>query len=219
MIVFNLRSKFLNSSFSKFYQICAKRMSSSHQIKIAVIQLNSTEDKNKNFEIAKSLIENASLENVKMAFLPECFDMICPSKDQTIENGEPIYGPIVTRYRELAKRLKVWLSLGGLHEKDTKDSKDRRLFNSHIVLNDNGDIMSIYRKVHLFNLDIPGTRLIESKFSQPGNAIMKPVKTPCGNVGMGICYDLRFAEFAISLAKGGADIITVLCGPVMIKQY
>ena len=63
--------------------------------------------------------------------------------------------------------------------------------------------------MHLFNLDIPGTRLVESEFSQPGNAVIKPVSSPCGNVGMGICYDLRFAEFAISLAKAGADIISV----------
>lgn len=181
---------------------------SGHQVKIAVVQLNSTEDKARNFEIAQDLIENACREDAKMAFLPECFDMICPSKKLTIENGEPIDGPTIGRYRDLAKRLKMWLSLGGLHEKDSK-SDDKRLFNAHVILDSNGDIVSIYRKVHLFNLDIPGTRLVESEFSQPGNAVMKPVTTPGGNLGLGICYDLRFAEFAISLAKGGADIISV----------
>lgn len=108
----------------------------------------------------------------------------------------------------MARANKIWLSLGGLHEKDPS-STDSRLFNAHLIVNSEGEIVSIYRKVHLFNLDIPGTRLLESEFSQPGNAVIKPVSTPAGNIGMGICYDLRFPEFAISMAKAGAQILTV----------
>lgn len=191
--------------------------SSGMKTKIAVIQLNSTEDKLSNFNIAKRLVEDASKDGARVAFLPECFDMICPSRQQTIENGEPILGDTVNKYRELAKTNKIWLSLGGFHEKDA-NSQDNRLFNAHIILNNEGDIVSIYRKIHLFNLDIPGTRLIESEFSQSGNTVIKPVPSPCGNIGQGICYDLRFPEFAISLAKGGADIISVFCLFVIYRR-
>lgn len=80
---------------------------------------------------------------------------------------------------------------------------------SHIIINDNGDIVSVYRKAHLFNLDIPGVvRLVESEFSNPGDRVNVPVETPVGKVGQAICYDLRFPEFAISMAKAGADILT-----------
>lgn len=198
-----------NTSFTiNQLRIPMRTMTSNQKTKIAVVQLNSTEDKVANFSIAQRLVKDASKDGAKMAFLPECFDMICPTRQQTMENGEPIDGNTVNMYRELARENKIWLSLGGLHEKDA-NSKDSRLFNAHIILNEDGDIVSVYRKVHLFNLDIPGTRLVESEFSQPGNFINKPVVSPCGNVGQGICYDLRFAEFAISLAKGGADIISV----------
>lgn len=192
----------------------------SSRVKIAVIQLNSTAEKEANFDIARQLIESATADGARMAFLPECFDSIYPSRAQTLENGEPVDGPTVAKYRELAKTNKIWLSLGGLHEKNAQSSTtdDKRLFNAHIVLNDSGEIVSVYRKVHLFNLDIPGTRLVESEFSQPGSAVISPVKTPAGSLGMGICYDLRFAEFAISLAKAGADIISVCCCVVICTQ-
>lgn len=177
--------------------------------KIAVIQLTSKQDKDENFKISEDLIKLAHADGAKMAFLPECFDMICPSKKLTMQNGELINGPTVQRYQNLAKELKIWLSLGGLHEKDEKSSEDDpRLYNAHIVLDDNGDIVSIYRKVHLFNLDIPGTRLVESEFSKPGPSVVKPPMTVCGRLGQGICYDVRFPEFAISLAKAGAEILT-----------
>lgn len=185
-------------------------MATNSKVKIAVIQLNCTRDKKANIAAARGFIQDASKDGAKMAFLPECFDMICPSRKETMANGESIDGPTVSQYQEIAKSHKIWLSLGGLHEKNVK-STDSRLFNAHIILNDSGDLVSIYRKTHLFNLDIPGTRLIESEFSQPGNAVIKPVETPAGNVGMGICYDLRFAEFSLALAKGGAHIISVSC--------
>lgn len=182
-------------------------METANKTKIAVIQLTSKQNKDDNFQIAEKLIKSAKDEGARMAFLPECFDMICPSKKLTMENGEPINGPTVQRYQELAKNLNMWLSLGGLHEKGP-ESEDKRLFNAHIILNKDGQIVSIYRKVHLFNLDIPGTRLVESEFSRPGTEVIKPPVTPCGRLGMGICYDVRFPEFAISLAKAGADILS-----------
>ncbi|KAI7697382.1 Nitrilase and fragile histidine triad fusion protein NitFhit [Sarcoptes scabiei] len=176
--------------------------------KIAVIQLNCNDDKNENFLTAEKLIKAAHNDGAKMAFLPECFDMICPSKKMTMENAETIDGALIGKYRSLASHLKLWLSLGGLHEKDKQSVDDPRVNNAHLIISDDGEIVSIYRKVHLFNLDIPGTKLIESEFSKPGKAVVAPPSTVCGRIGQGICYDVRFPEFSISLAKAGADILT-----------
>lgn len=177
--------------------------------KVAVVQLNSKENKDENFKIAKELIENAHREGAKMAFLPECFDLIAPSREEMLQSAEPIDGPLIKQYEELAKKHGMWLSLGGLHEKNAKSEVCNKVLNAHIVIDDTGKIASVYHKVHLFNLDIPGTRLVESEFSQGGNAVVKPVSTPVGAVGLNICYDVRFAEQAIALAKAGADILTV----------
>ena len=85
----------------------------------------------------------------------------------------------------------------------------QKVYNTHLVISDKGEIVSVYRKIHLFNLEIPGVvRLLESEFSIAGNRIISPVSTPIGKVGLSICYDLRFPELSISLAKSGADVLT-----------
>jgi len=175
---------------------------------IAVCQMNCKSNKEDNFSTATGLITRAASLGCKMAFLPECFDMIGESRKQTLENLEPLDGSLITSYRALAKEKSIWLSLGGLHEKGPENA-DGKAMNAHIVINNEGEIASVYRKVHLFNLEIPGViRLIESEFSMAGDRVVEPVSTPVGNIGLGICYDVRFAEFAIALAKAGADILT-----------
>lgn len=190
----------------------------SNPIPVAVMQLNCKSNKDANFEIASNLINKASSLGCQMAFLPECFDMVCESRSQTLENLEPIDGPLIQRYQKLAADKKIWLSLGGFHEKVIGLEKAK---NAHIVINSEGQIVTIYRKIHLFNLDIPGVvRLVESEFSVPGDQLIPPVDTPVGKIGLGICYDVRFAEQAISLAKAGADILTypsAFTGIVLLK--
>ena len=85
---------------------------------IAVCQLTSTEDKEKNFRRAEGLIRNAAQIGCEVVFLPECFDMICETRQQTMDNTEPIDGPTVTKYRELAKEANVWLSFGRSSRKE-----------------------------------------------------------------------------------------------------
>ncbi|KAI1296939.1 Nitrilase and fragile histidine triad fusion protein NitFhit [Halotydeus destructor] len=175
---------------------------------VAVCQLNCKGNKDENLAHATQVIRRAASLGCRMAFLPECFDMICDTRKETLANLEPIDGPLITQYRALAKECNLWLSLGGLHEM-RPENEGGKASNAHIVINSEGEIASVYRKCHLFNLEIPGvTRLIESEHSVAGDRVVEPVVTPVGKVGLGICYDVRFAEFAISLAKGGADILT-----------
>ncbi|KAF9563887.1 Nitrilase [Mortierella alpina] len=84
-----------------------------------------------------------------------------------------------------------------------------RLYNSHVVINDQGAIVESYRKIHLFDVDIlNGPRLMESSNTVAGDRLIPPVVTPVGQVGLGICYDLRFPELALGLRKAGAEILT-----------
>ncbi|GFY42301.1 nitrilase and fragile histidine triad fusion protein NitFhit [Trichonephila inaurata madagascariensis] len=182
-------------------------MSSNKSVTVAVCQLKCTADKKKNFETCKGLIYKAVSHNAKMVFLPECFDFIGESIVQTIELSETLDGPLMSEYKKLAAEQSLWLSLGGFHEKDSVKAPNK-VFNAHVLINPSGQITSVYRKVHLFDIDIVGIRVKESDFTIPGPELCSPVDTDVGKVGLGSCYDLRFPEFALALTKAGAEILT-----------
>lgn len=205
LISYKQQSKFSYRLYSKF---AMDQQSNSTQSCVAVCQLNSINDKDKNFDTAKSIITKATEMGAKMIFLPECFDFIGTTKKESIQASEPLNGLTLSKYRELAKDLKVWLSLGGMHQKPDENSESDKVLNAHIILDDIGEIRSIYHKTHLFNLELPGVRLVESESYQSGHKLPEPVATPIGKIGLGICYDLRFAEMAIAYAKAGADVLT-----------
>ncbi|KAK2862979.1 hypothetical protein Q5P01_002512 [Channa striata] len=176
----------------------------------AVCQVTSTPDKEANFSACKQLVQEARERGANMVFLPEGFDYIGSSREETLSLSESLAGETVSRYTQLARKLEVWLSLGGFHERGHDWETDRRIYNSHIIINDKGDIVSVYRKSHLFDVELPekGVSLKESAFTIPGPSLMSPVETPVGKVGLGICYDLRFPELSLALQRHGAEILT-----------
>jgi len=175
---------------------------------VAVCQLNSTNDKEKNFTVASSIVTKAASVGARMIFLPECFDFIGNNRQEALQAAETLDGQTLRNYRDLAKKLGVWLSLGGMHQK-SDDPDAKKILNAHIILDDQGELRSIYHKVHLFNLEIPNVvRLIESESYSSGNKLPEPVDSPIGKIGLGICYDLRFGEMAIAYAKAGAHVLT-----------
>uniref|UniRef100_A0A4W3H0W7 CN hydrolase domain-containing protein n=1 Tax=Callorhinchus milii TaxID=7868 RepID=A0A4W3H0W7_CALMI len=176
---------------------------------IAICQLTSTQNKERNFQQCSQLIREAGKEGVEMIFLPEGFDYIGSSVDETLNLSEPLNGPLLQRYSSLARELGVWLSLGGFHERGETWETERKIYNSHILLNNSGEAISIYRKTHLFDAKVHDeVSVLESSFTSSGNSIGLPANTPIGKVGLGICYDLRFPEFSMALVNAGAEILT-----------
>ena len=109
--------------------------------------------------------------------------------------------------RKIASDNDVWLSVGGVHTKTQEDSE--KINNSHLVISSTGDIVSCYNKTHLFDVNIPGSvSLSESSYVTPGDTITPPVTTPLGQLGLGVCYDLRFGEHSQCLVRSGAEILT-----------
>ncbi|XP_028172274.1 nitrilase and fragile histidine triad fusion protein NitFhit isoform X2 [Ostrinia furnacalis] len=177
--------------------------------KIAVCQMTSVADKTQNLQAVSKLVNDAANDGAQMIFFPEACDYICDNKNDIVKFAEPILGGnTVGKYRELAAKHKVWLSMGGVHEKD--DSKPDKMYNTHIIIDSNGEIVQTYRKLHLFDVEIPekNVRLKESDFSHPGGHVVTPVDTPVGRIGMAICYDMRFPELSTALASMGAEILT-----------
>ncbi|CAJ0603226.1 unnamed protein product [Cylicocyclus nassatus] len=174
---------------------------------IAVCQLTSGHDVDKNFEVCQDMVKRASDHHCKMIFFPECFDFIGRSKEENITMATEEKGAIMDRFRSLAKSSGIWMSLGGLHNKDPSDP--RLPWNSHIIIDNEGNTKAIYNKLHLFDLEIPGkVRLMESEFSKGGKQMVQPVDTPVGRVGLSICYDLRFPELSLWNRQKGAEILT-----------
>ncbi|XP_048884730.1 deaminated glutathione amidase isoform X1 [Brienomyrus brachyistius] len=176
----------------------------------AICQVTCTPDKEANFAACMRLVEQAKEGGASMVFLPEGFDYIGSNQEETLKLSESLQGNTISRYTQLARKLGIWLSLGGFHERGEDWETDRRIYNSHIIINDTGSIVSVYRKGHLFDVELTGrgVSLKESSFTIPGHSLMPPVQSPVGKVGLGVCYDLRFPELSLALLRHGAEILT-----------
>ncbi|XP_051631865.1 deaminated glutathione amidase-like isoform X4 [Manacus candei] len=186
----------------------AGRMSVPPRATVAVAQVTSTPDKEHNWCQCSALVREAAGRGARLVFLPEGFDFIGHGPEQSLSLAEPLDGHTVGRYRQLARECDVWLSLGGFHERGSDWDTTGRIYNCHILLDSSGSLVSTYRKTHLFDVDLPGgPSLRESGFTNPGPAILPPVDTPVGKLGLAVCYDLRFPELALALRAQGAQIL------------
>lgn len=186
------------------------RMSSAPNSIAAVCQMTAIPEKEANLSVCKNLLQEAKHKGASMVFLPEGFDYIGSSREETLSLAESLDGETISKYSQIARNLEIWLSLGGFHERGPNWKSDRRIYNSHIIINNKGDIVSVYRKAHLFDVELPekGVSLKESAFAIPGPSLIAPIETPIGKLGLGICYDLRFPELSIALQRQGAEILT-----------
>ncbi|XP_047359555.1 nitrilase and fragile histidine triad fusion protein NitFhit [Vespa velutina] len=175
---------------------------------VAICQMRSINDKQKNLEVVSQLIHEAKQRNACIAFFPEACDYMAENKKEIIEFAEPLNGPTVNCYKKLAVQNNIWLSLGGIHEALPDDKE--KVSNTHILIDNEGNLVSKYRKIHLFDMDNKetGVRLMESDYVVKGDDIVPPICTPIGNLALSICYDMRFAEQSLLLKNMGAQILT-----------
>ena len=169
---------------------------------LAVLQLRATADVVANIARAVTLVRRAALEEkAQFICLPEAFDYIVDTKAPISERPlpEPLEGARVQTFVNLAKELKVWISLGGVHEM----RKDGKQHNSHVIVDDLGKIRAVYRKLYLFDAKVENGYL-ESATVAPGDGLVVVKDTPIGTVGLSTCYDVRFpAMFAAMRDAGG----------------
>ena len=107
------------------------------------------------------LSEAAKARGASMAFLPEGFDYIAESKEDSLSLAEALDGDTISAYRSIARESSIALSLGGFHRRSDVAGKTR---NTHVVIDERGEVASTYQKCHLFDVDIPekNIRLIKS---------------------------------------------------------
>lgn len=176
-------------------------------VKVGILQMTAVNDKDANFRQNEAYATHAKEQGCEMLFLPECCSFIGARPGEAQAAAEELSGPTVALYKDLAKRLGIWLSLGGFQEKGLADDPSGKIYNTHIVIDAGGDIKAVYRKIHLF--DVPMTGLVESKQALPGSQLVA-CPSPAGQLGLTVCYDVRFPELYQKLTfLHGAQVLLV----------
>lgn len=177
----------------------------------ACVQLRCTADTAANLDRAERLIRRAASMGASLIATPENTPYLGPQFHK-ISLAESLDGPTASRLQGLAAELGVHLLVGSFAERHVlpDGSVDtQRCHNTSVLYGPTGDRIAVYRKMHLFDVDVPGGLTIkESDSIVAGTEIVCP-ETPLGRIGMSICYDLRFPEMYRALVDMGADIIAV----------
>ncbi len=160
--------------------------------------------------IATERIRAAARAGAELIVLPECFGFLGESGEaklsvcENLSNSGTLLQPII----EVAQQCGIWIIAGGWIEEAPHSKKQS--YNTCVVIDPSGQCVASYRKIHLFDIDIPGkVSLQESKYTARGEEPVC-VATPFGNIGLSICYDVRFPELYRKLTlQLGAEILVV----------
>ena len=170
---------------------------------VAVLQLDSQDDVQKNLDTVVSFIEEAAARGAKLITMPESMNYV--GLDNAGHAEEIPGGPTFQLMSEQTKKYGVWLHCGSIYEKNPNDP---RPFNSTMVIDPRGNLAAKYHKIHPFDVVIPnGPVNRESERICPGDEIVTVDTGEVGHLGLSICYDMRFAEMYRIMALEGAQIL------------
>lgn len=172
-------------------------------MRAAVVQLNSTNDKARNVSAAESLVRAAAADGAELVALPEKWNLLAGGAE-LLAGAEALDGPSLTAARAWAKDLGIHLLAGSISEQGPAG----KAFNASVLIGPDGEDLAVYRKIHMFDVDVDGVAYRESEYEEPGEEI---VSAPLGDttIGLSVCYDLRFPELYRILALRGARILAV----------
>ena len=179
-------------------------------MRAAAIQMNSGANVGANLKLAGELLAAAAADGCTLAVLPENFALMPErGRDKATIAEAPGDGPVQTFLAETSQRLQMWI-IGGSMPLVSPEIDAGRVYGACPVYNASGEQQTIYRKIHLFDVDLVDKQesYRESRSMVPGDDVTS-VDTPCGRVGLTICYDLRFPELFRQLVDDGATLFTV----------
>lgn len=172
-------------------------------LNIALVQLIAGADKAANLSKVSAFIESAvtksNIGKIDVVMLPECFNSPY-AVDKFREYAEEIPNGQTTKFlSDLAKKHDVFIVGGSIPEHDKPTNK---IFNTSLTIDPQGQIIAKHRKTHLFDIDIPnGITFKESTTLSAGDKATVFKLGNFGNVGLGICYDIRFPELAMAASR------------------
>src|SRR5918998_1030215 len=170
----------------------------------AAIQMSSTPEKDENRETAERLVREAVSAGAELVALPELWS--CHGLEEVYrENAEPVPGPTTDFLGDLARELGVYV-LGGSILEGRADAGP--LSNTSAFFNPPGEMVAVYRKIHLFDVKVSDKEYLESALIAPGKEVVT-AKAGAVTLGLSVCYDVRFPELYRLLALRGAEILAV----------
>lgn len=172
--------------------------------RVALVQINSGRDRDANLAELERWILAAANDGAKLIITPEYSD-VRGDKEWVHQHATPIPGIVTERFSALARRTGAWIQLGSMHE---KGADKERLGNTSVVFAPDGSIAAQYRKMHLYDAVINGVTYLESDEFCHGQQLQN-VQIGDLNLGLSICYDMRFAELFRSLRARGANVLVV----------
>ena len=178
------------------------------RMRAAVVQMTSTADLDRNLERSAHWIERARSEGAELVALPENFAFMRDEDAGPSEIAQGLEGPVVQFLRDQARRHSLILAGGTFPE---RIAGDPRPHNTSVLIDSDGELRAVYRKIHLFEIDLPEVSFRESKGISPGRDVVV-AELPSGGIGpigMSVCYDLRFPELYRQHAERGATVLLV----------
>lgn len=174
------------------------------QFKLALCQMKVIDDKDSNIKNALDMIKTAAENKSDLVILPEMFN--CPYDNEKFKEyaEEKKDSKTLKAMKEAAKDSNIYVIAGSIPELN-----DNKLYNSSFIFNRKGEIIGSHRKIHLFDIDIPGKiSFKESDTLSAGNQITL-IDTELCKIGVAICYDIRFPELLRLMALEGAELIVI----------
>ncbi|WP_205697189.1 carbon-nitrogen hydrolase family protein [Conexibacter sp. SYSU D00693] len=177
-------------------------------MRAAAIQLTATADADRNLETADRLVRAAAGAGAQLVVLPEKWSVLGPT-DVVRAGAQPLDGPALTWARAVARELGIDLVAGSIAEAAPAGDADGRGRNTSVHVGPDGEDRGVYRKVHLFDVEVEGTTYRESEAEQPGDELVVSSLADGTGLGMAVCYDLRFPELFRELAVRGARVLAL----------
>jgi predicted amidohydrolase len=191
---------------------------------VAAIQTTAGPERESNLDAAGALVEEAARAGAELVVLPEYFS-VAGSPEFLRQHAEPLKGRTIAWASRVAEQWNIRLLAGSFPERPERsgqranrdDPFDGRLFNTSCLIGPSGTIEAVYRKVHLFDVNLGDASFCESATMAPGNELTiatlgrssDPVDSRPPILGLSICYDLRFPELYRILTLLGATVIAV----------
>lgn len=180
-------------------------------LRTGAVQMRSTDDLAANLATCRDLVGRAASEGARLVVLPENFALLGRGERDKLAIAEDVArgdGRVMTTLRELATRHGVWLVAGGMAEVVPGD--DHRTYNTAVAVSPTGQLAARYRKIHLFDVDIPGGATLRESDATARGDELAVVDIDGARVGLSICYDLRFPELYRELVLDrGAEVLLV----------
>ncbi len=196
-------------------------MEGSALLRVAAVQLNSTADTAANMAVADRLTRAAAADGARLIVLPEKWTVL--GADEDLRAGaEPLDGPAISWARAIALELSIDLVAGSIVERPQLDpglvaatpqagagSATGKLANTSVHVDPHGEVRAVYRKLHMFDVEVAGRAYRESAVTEPGGEVVLSATAEGVELGMSICYDLRFPELFGALALRGARVVVL----------